>query len=48
MDVVQALADHPSASAALAACGVPAAQRATYEKALADLAGSAMIEVREP
>jgi len=48
VDVVQALADHPSASAAVTACGVPAAQRATYEKALADLAGSAMIEVREP
>ncbi len=48
VDVVRALADQPSASAALAACGVPAAQRATYEKALADLARSQMIQVRQP
>ena len=48
VDVVQALADQPSASAALAACGVGETQRATYEKALADLARSQMIQVRQP
>lgn len=46
VSVVESLAEHPSAAAALAACGVPDAQRRTYEKALADLARSAMIEVR--
>jgi putative mycofactocin binding protein MftB len=46
VDVVQALADHPSASAAVAACGVGEGQRATYVKALADLARSQMIEER--
>ena len=45
--VVQSLGEHPSASAALTACGVPEAQRPTYEKALADLARSQMIERRE-
>jgi putative mycofactocin binding protein MftB len=45
--VVESLADHPSASAALAACGVPEASRATYVRALADLARSQMIEPRE-
>ena len=45
--VVESLADHPSASAALTACGVPEAARATYVRALADLARSAMIEPRE-
>ena len=44
--VVQTLADHPSADAALVACGVPEPQRPAYVKALADLARSQMIEVR--
>jgi putative mycofactocin binding protein MftB len=44
--VVEALADHPSAAAALTACGVADVQRPAYEKALADLARSNMIEVR--
>ncbi|MGY1724869.1 mycofactocin biosynthesis chaperone MftB [Blastococcus sp. SYSU DS0533] len=44
--VVEALADHPSAEAALTACGVPDARRGAYVKALADLARSQMIEVR--
>ncbi|MGY1601406.1 mycofactocin biosynthesis chaperone MftB [Geodermatophilus sp. SYSU D00815] len=44
--VVESLADHPSATAALAACGVAEPQRPAYEKALADLARSQMIEVR--
>jgi putative mycofactocin binding protein MftB len=44
--VVEVLADHPSAAAALTACGVPEAQRPAYEKALADLARSQMIERR--
>ena len=48
VDVVQALADQPSASAALAACGVAEAQRGAYLKALADLARSQMIQVRQP
>ena len=46
--VVEALAEHPSASATLAACGVTEAQRPAYEKALADLARSQMIERRTP
>jgi mycofactocin biosynthesis protein MftB len=45
--VVETLADQPSASATLAACGVPEAQRPTYVKALADLARSQMIELRK-
>jgi putative mycofactocin binding protein MftB len=45
--VVESLADHASAAATLTACGVPEAQRTTYEKALADLARSSMIEPRE-
>ncbi|TKJ22885.1 mycofactocin biosynthesis chaperone MftB [Blastococcus sp. CCUG 61487] len=45
--VVEALADHPTATAALAACGVTEAQRPAYEKALGDLARSQMIESRE-
>jgi mycofactocin biosynthesis protein MftB len=45
--VVESLADHPTAAAALTACGVPEGQRATYLKALADLARSQMIERRE-
>jgi len=48
VSVVQSLADHPSAAAALTACGVTEAQRPSYEKALADLARSQMIEVRTP
>jgi putative mycofactocin binding protein MftB len=46
--VVESLADQPSAAAALAACGVPEAQRLAYVKALADLARSRMITPREP
>ena len=45
--VVETLADHPSATAALVACGVPEAQRAAYVKALADLSRSSMIEPRK-
>ncbi|MGY2083359.1 mycofactocin biosynthesis chaperone MftB [Blastococcus sp. SYSU DS0539] len=45
--VVEALAEHPSATATLTACGVSEAQRPAYEKALADLARSQMIEPRE-
>nr|WP_246324210.1 mycofactocin biosynthesis chaperone MftB [Petropleomorpha daqingensis] len=45
--VVESLADHPSATATLAACGVAEAQRPAYVKALADLARSEMIEPRE-
>ena len=45
--VVETLADHPSALAAIEAGGVPEAQRPAYVKALADLARSAMIERRE-
>ena len=44
--VVESLAEHPTAAATLTACGVPDAQRATYVKALADLARSQMIEKR--
>ena len=44
--VVEALADHPSATATLTACGVTDAQRGAYVKALADLARSQMIEPR--
>jgi putative mycofactocin binding protein MftB len=47
VDVVQALADHPTAAATITACGVVEAQRPTYVKALADLARSNMIELRE-
>jgi putative mycofactocin binding protein MftB len=45
--VVETLADHPSALAAIEAGGVPEAQRPAYVKALADLARSQMIEPRE-
>ena len=48
VEVVEALAEHPSATAALAACGVTDAQRPAYVKALADLARSHMIETRSP
>jgi mycofactocin biosynthesis protein MftB len=44
--VVESLAEHPSADAALTAAGVPAAQRAAYLLALRDLARSQMIERR--
>jgi putative mycofactocin binding protein MftB len=44
--VVESLGDHPSAAAALTACGVTEAQRPAYLKALADLARSQLIEVR--
>jgi putative mycofactocin binding protein MftB len=44
--VVESLAEHPSASATLAACGVREPQRPAYVKALADLARSQMIEPR--
>jgi mycofactocin biosynthesis protein MftB len=46
VDVVRSLAEHPTADAALVACGVLEAQRPAYVKALADLARSQMIEVR--
>ena len=46
VDVVESLADHPTAAAALTACGVAEAQRGAYLKALSDLARSQMIEVR--
>ena len=45
--VVESLAEHPSASATLAACGVTEAQRGAYVRALGDLARSQMIEPRE-
>ncbi len=45
--VVQSLADHPTASATLTACGIAERQRPAYERALADLARSQMIERRE-
>jgi mycofactocin biosynthesis protein MftB len=45
--VVEALGEHSSAAATLSACGVTDAQRPAYVKALADLARSQMIEVRE-
>ena len=48
VDVVESLAQHPSALAAIEASGVPEAQRPAYVKALADLARSQMIEVRTP
>jgi len=44
--VVEALADHPDAVATLVACGVPESQWPAYERALADLARSQMIEER--
>ncbi len=48
VDVVEALADHPSAAATLVACGVPEDQWPQYVRALADLARSQMITPREP
>jgi putative mycofactocin binding protein MftB len=47
VSVVESLGDHPSAAAALTACGVTEAQRPSYVRALADLARSQMIERRE-
>jgi putative mycofactocin binding protein MftB len=46
--VVESLAEHPTAAAALSACGVTEAQRPAYLKALADLARSQLIEARIP
>jgi putative mycofactocin binding protein MftB len=46
VEVVESLADHPSATATLVACGVGEPQRQAYVKALADLARSEMIEPR--
>ena len=46
VSVVESLGEHPTAAAALAACGVTESQRPAYEKALADLARSQMIERR--
>jgi putative mycofactocin binding protein MftB len=46
LTVVESLADHPSADAALAAAGVTGAQRTAYLRALDDLARSRMIERR--
>jgi mycofactocin biosynthesis protein MftB len=46
VQVVESLADHPDATATLAACGVAEAQRPAYVRALADLARSQMIERR--
>ncbi len=43
--LVTALAEHPSASAAIADC-VPERSHATYERALARLAGSGVIDAR--
>jgi putative mycofactocin binding protein MftB len=45
--VVESLADHPSAVAAITACGVSDAQQPAYVRALGDLARSQMIERRE-
>jgi putative mycofactocin binding protein MftB len=45
VDVVQALADHPSARDAVAAY-VSAGERSTYEKALAELHDSGVIRAR--
>ena len=46
VSVVETLADPPSAAATLTACGVADTQRPAYERALADLARSQMIERR--
>ena len=43
--LVGSLADHPSASAAIEAC-VPAGSRTAYERALARLAASEVIDAR--
>lgn len=45
--VVESLAEHPTALATLTACDVPESQRSAYVTALADLARSHMIELRE-
>ena len=47
VSVVETLAGHPSARAAIEASGVPEAQWPAYVRALADLARSQMIEPRE-
>ncbi len=46
LDVVQSLADHPSARSACTAAGVGAAALPAYERALATLAESRMIRER--
>ena len=46
VSVVESLEQHATATATLAACGVPEAQRPAYVRALADLARSQMIETR--
>jgi putative mycofactocin binding protein MftB len=43
--LVSSLAEHPSAAAAIAAC-VPEGSRAAYERALARLAASEVIDAR--
>jgi putative mycofactocin binding protein MftB len=45
--VVESLVDYPSAAATLSACGVPESQRPAFERALAELARSSMIERRD-
>jgi mycofactocin biosynthesis protein MftB len=47
LKVVQRLADHPSARSACESAGVGAQALPAYERALATLAGSAMIRVRD-
>jgi putative mycofactocin binding protein MftB len=47
VEVVESLAEHPTATAALTVCGVSDVQRPAYEKALAGLARSHMIEPQE-
>ena len=46
LTVVESLADHPSAAAALTAAGVTDAQRPAYLRALGDLARSELIQPR--
>ena len=46
LTVVQALAEHPSARAACESAGISARALPAYERALATLAGSAMIRER--
>ncbi|MQA03788.1 MAG: mycofactocin biosynthesis chaperone MftB [Streptosporangiales bacterium] len=46
LGVVRALDEHPSGRAACTAAGVPAAELPAYERALASLAASTMIEPR--
>ncbi|MGH3342316.1 MAG: mycofactocin biosynthesis chaperone MftB [Carbonactinosporaceae bacterium] len=46
VEVLRALGSHGSARAALEAAGVPEASRATYERALASLLESEVIDAR--